>query len=603
MKFQESKQKIFSFIDGELSSHEERTLYGQLSNSPSLMTEYNLAKDLDDLLEDAITHVDPPEDFAENVLKLISESENSEGNADITVPEATSHNKQFLKKEVLWRGWIGRAAGLALAVLLGISAFAANTLQLADNFGTDVENRHNQEIIMEPTVVPGNAVPEDGSQPDKTQNNPENENETSIPGQVVEDTANPLPFPEGEQGTGEGNAHSNQRDDTSKEGAQEKDTMIAFENNSGKQHNVLREQAPSEGEEQPSSENTESGNSDGTFVVMGHNPTNNITTDKVFETLSNISQPLWTASGEVIFAAQGEKGYTWYKGNLDTEKINKLVGPLKVAGKWSLAVNKVAFTAPDADGISCIWTADSSGNIENMTPADAESASGDKNNGRWAFNPVWSPRGEIAYLTERFGDVDIMVVDARGNARRLTTSREKESYPVWSPDGQKIAYYRYWYDKKTGKQVGQVYVQNADGSNLQAVTPLVGSQSMVPAWSPDGKLLAINVAGDVNGIWQTGIDNSNWKQLREEGAGQVISWSPDGQSIAFNDSEGKMHVLRRKTARQEAQLLSIPIEGLPQSLQVSWSPDANELLFEMVNPETSQSEILRATLPKAVSAY
>jgi Tol biopolymer transport system component len=56
--------------------------------------------------------------------------------------------------------------------------------------------------------------------------------------------------------------------------------------------------------------------------------------------------------------------------------------------------------------------------------------------------PAWSPDGEnIAFYSDRTGNVDAFVVPAGGGeARRITTDSSPDYYPQWSPDGKWIVF-------------------------------------------------------------------------------------------------------------------------------------------------------------------
>src|SRR5262249_46375961 len=52
-----------------------------------------------------------------------------------------------------------------------------------------------------------------------------------------------------------------------------------------------------------------------------------------------------------------------------------------------------------------------------------------------------SPSGLIAFMTDRDGNYEIYVMNADGsNLRNLTRNKGWDQYPVWSPDGAQIAF-------------------------------------------------------------------------------------------------------------------------------------------------------------------
>ena len=75
-------------------------------------------------------------------------------------------------------------------------------------------------------------------------------------------------------------------------------------------------------------------------------------------------------------------------------------------------------------------------------------------------------------------------MDADGsNVVRLTTSPALDRFPIFSPDGTKIAF--------TSNRDGntEIYVMNADGTDQTRITNRPGGDSQ-PNWSPDGTRIA-----------------------------------------------------------------------------------------------------------------
>lgn len=116
----------------------------------------------------------------------------------------------------------------------------------------------------------------------------------------------------------------------------------------------------------------------------------------------------------------------------------------------------------------------------------------------WATNPRWSPDGRrIAFeqwaanptnnYSDRDSEIYAMTLDG-GSQIRLTTNREYDGSPVWSPDGRRIAFVRFGHGcaecpAAVRGRNEEIFVVNADGTGLRRLTHnRVGEAS--PAWQP-----------------------------------------------------------------------------------------------------------------------
>lgn len=139
--------------------------------------------------------------------------------------------------------------------------------------------------------------------------------------------------------------------------------------------------------------------------------------------------------------------------------------------------------------------------------------------------PAWSPDGRwIAFgLNEDGCDSvggSIMVIRPDGSGLRdvtgpcsglLNGETADDSHPSWSPDGKQLAFTRLdWLCNVCDQD--EIFICNADGSNVRLLTTDTSYESSNPAWSPDGQQLAAQIGGvwifDLAGDMLTALDPS-----------------------------------------------------------------------------------------------
>ena len=172
---------------------------------------------------------------------------------------------------------------------------------------------------------------------------------------------------------------------------------------------------------------------------------------------------------------------------------------------------------------------------------------------------------------------------ANGELRQVTGLGQGQSVggarPVWSPDGERIAF---------GPSVlgsgafPAVYVVNADGTGQRLIQQLDVEEFSAPSWSPNGRRLLYSDAtppGDRR-LW---IANIGTNEVRRIGSGALPRWLPDGKRIAYvNAVEGR--VPGNPTALTQVVYVMDAQDGRPEEFTEAdnavWSPDGGAVLIE-----------------------
>jgi Tol biopolymer transport system component len=150
---------------------------------------------------------------------------------------------------------------------------------------------------------------------------------------------------------------------------------------------------------------------------------------------------------------------------------------------------------------------------------------------RFAYDPLWSPRGDlIAFRSDRDddeGDIYVMRPDGSGQ-RRLTREREDIESFAWSPDGRFLAF---------GFYDGPVYRIAASGGSRRLLARVTSSEPGL-VWSPDGTHIAYQREANLDSvrddIWLMTAVGYGERRLTRTYYNAHPSWSPNSQRIAFD---------------------------------------------------------------------
>jgi Tol biopolymer transport system component len=191
--------------------------------------------------------------------------------------------------------------------------------------------------------------------------------------------------------------------------------------------------------------------------------------------------------------------------------------------------------------------------------------------------PVWSPDGSrIAFVSDRDGNLEIYVINVDGTGlTRVTTSDTRDERPTWSPDSSLLAYV----SDRDGNP--EIYVSSLDGAFTARLTNNPDVDSF-PEWSPDGSRIAYasNAGGDYE-IYTMNADGSDKRQLTDNEENDAYpTWSPDGNRLAFGTGrEGKdswdLYTMNADGSNEQ----SLFTDG-PDAIEPAWSPDGNFVAYQ-----------------------
>jgi formylglycine-generating enzyme required for sulfatase activity len=231
-------------------------------------------------------------------------------------------------------------------------------------------------------------------------------------------------------------------------------------------------------------------------------------------------------------------------------------GPLQVPSSGMIEVARLKGTivfVSDRGGTVKIWRMHASGRELNQLTTDANPDA----------DPRFSPDGKrVLYTTLRGGFPEVWMMNRDGTGQHFVT---KGCQGNWSPDSKAIVFVQ---DK-------QAYVCDLASGKERRVTPESWERCGVPAWSPDGKRLAVasRHLGTI-GIFILSLDGKDNHQLQAKEPCCTPQWSADGRTILCQTVQGHIH--RVGVDGKDWEQLTF---GADVQHDARYSPDGSMILF------------------------
>ena len=183
-----------------------------------------------------------------------------------------------------------------------------------------------------------------------------------------------------------------------------------------------------------------------------------------------------------------------------------------------------------------------------------------------------------------------------GSNMLLPWSQDNDYHPMWSPDGEKLAFVR----------GAAVHTARLDGSDLQPV-PGLGDYTELAGWTADGSgLLVTTLDGDGAHLQTVDLQSGALQEhfVIENAKGGFVRVSPDGQRIAYHEKVfGMPNYGVYITDLNGSQPRLVAALNSMGALAGAWSPDSRWLLVNamlqkfnstedhlfLLNPDTCQA--------------
>jgi Tol biopolymer transport system component/DNA-binding winged helix-turn-helix (wHTH) protein len=251
-------------------------------------------------------------------------------------------------------------------------------------------------------------------------------------------------------------------------------------------------------------------------------------------------------------------------------EVSRVTNNLNSYEGISIAAHSDELVTARSDRVSRLWVA------PNGDPSRARlirSVNGD--NYSEVMGLCWTPDHRLVYGSHASGNADIWIMDADGgNQKQLTSDARREVDPVASSDGRYIVY------TSEGSGTSYLWRMDIDGRNPRQLTH--GKFDDLPSFSPDGRWV-VYTSFDESGkltLWKVSIDGGEPTRLtRQDSLYPAVS--PDGKLIAcqYRDEQTRRRVIAIISFTGGDPVKVFKEMPLPDAGILRWTPDGRGLTY------------------------
>ena len=276
----------------------------------------------------------------------------------------------------------------------------------------------------------------------------------------------------------------------------------------------------------------------------------------------------------VVYVTEVDGNPDIYVIDADTGEFRPVERGLPAAASpvWSPDGKRIAFAVDEAGSQDII-----------VAPFDDEETpqplarGGDGNEG----SPRWDADGDrVAYVSELDGDSGIYVSALEGGSPvRITSGDGGELLGDWSPDGEWLVFSR-----QGGEDAQGIWLRNPAGVNLLRLTEDADSD---PVWSPDGDVIAFvrDDYGNSDIYLLSPDDGEDWRgavterrRISSADADHSPAWHPKGDILAFVSTRDGNPEIYAADARESDPPQRLTINQAADTEPV-WSPGGERIAF------------------------